>query len=83
MCFFNSHIFNQAVECNVEGGIRSYLFYENFSRIKLAIPKLDEQKRIASCIMSIDCEIKKINDKIDLLETHKKGLQQQLFPIFK
>lgn len=83
MCFFNSHIFNQAVECNVEGGIRSYLFYENFSRIKLAIPKLDEQKRIASCIMSIDCEIKKINDKIDLLETHKKGLQQQLFPRFK
>ena len=83
MCFFNSHIFNQAVECNVEGGIRSYLFYENFSRIKLAIPELDEQKRIASCIMSIDCEIKKINDKIDLLETHKKGLQQQLFPRFK
>ena len=83
MCFFNSHIFNQAVECNVEGGIRSYLFYENFSRIKLAIPKLDEQKRIASCIMSIDCEIKKINDKIDLLETHKNGLQQQLFPRFK
>ncbi len=83
MCFFNSHIFNQAVECNVEGGIRSYLFYENFSRIKLAIPKLDEQKRIVSCIMSIDCEIKKINDKIDLLETHKKGLQQQLFPRFK
>ena len=28
MCFFNSHIFNQAVESNVEGGIRSYLFYE-------------------------------------------------------
>ena len=83
MCFFNSYIFNQAVESNVEGGIRSYLFYENFSRINIAIPSLYEQKRIASCIMSIDCEIKKINDKIDLLETHKKGLQQQLFPRFK
>ena len=83
MCFFNSHVFNQAVECNVEGGIRNYLFYENFSRIQFAIPKLDEQKRIASCIMSIDCEIKNINDKINLLEFHKKGLQQQLFPKFK
>ena len=81
MCFFNSHIFNQAVECNVEGGIRSYLFYENFSRIKLTIPSLHEQKRIASCLTSIENTIKKIDAKISLLEMYKKGLQQQLFPL--
>ena len=80
MCFFNSHIFNQAVESNVEGGIRSYLFYENFSRIKMTIPSLYEQKRIASCITSIENMIKKSDEKISLLEIHKKGLQQQLFP---
>ena len=80
MCFFNSHIFNQAVESNVEGGIRSYLFYENFSRIKMTIPSLYEQKRIASCITSIENMIKKSDEKISLLEMHKKGLQQQLFP---
>lgn len=80
MCFFNSHIFNQAVESNVEGGIRSYLFYENFSRIKMTIPSLYEQKRIASYITSIENMIKKSDEKISLLEMHKKGLQQQLFP---
>jgi type I restriction enzyme S subunit len=83
MCFFNSYIFNQAVESNVEGGIRSYLFYENFSRINIAIPTLYEQKRIASCITSIEDMIKKTNEQIILFETHKKGLLQQLFPMIK
>ena len=83
MCFFNSYIFNQAVESNVEGGIRSYLFYENFSRIKIAIPSLYEQKRIASCITSIEDMIKQTNKQICLLETHKNGLLQQLFPKIK
>lgn len=83
MCFFNSYIFNQAVESNVEGGIRSYLFYENFSRINIAIPSLYEQKRIASCITSIEDVIKQTNKQICLLETHKNGLLQQLFPKIK
>ena len=83
MCFFNSYIFNQAVESNVEGGIRSYLFYENFSRISIAIPSLYEQKRIASCITSIEDVIKQTNKQICLLETHKNGLLQQLFPKIK
>ena len=83
MCYFNSYLFNQAVESNVEGGIRSYLFYENFSRIKLIIPTLNEQKRIASFIMGINNIIKETETKITLLETYKKGLQQQLFPRIK
>ena len=80
MCFFNSYIFNQAVESSVEGGIRSYLFYENFSRISIAIPSLYEQKRIALCITSIEDMIKNANEQINLLEKHKKGLLQQHFP---
>ena len=83
MCFFNSYIFNQAVESSVEGGIRSYLFYENFSRISIAIPSLYEQKRIALCITSIEDMIKNANEQINLLEKHKKGLLQQLFPTIK
>lgn len=83
MCFFNSYMFNQAVESNVEGGIRNYLFYENFSRIKLRLPALNEQRRIASCIISIDNIIKKTNVKIGFLESHLKGLQQHLFTKIK
>lgn len=80
MCFLNTAQFSQAVENNVEGGIRSYLFYENFSRIQIALPSLQEQKKIAKTILSIDDVISKYTDKVSLLEDYKKGLMQQLFP---
>lgn len=81
MCFLNTTHFNQAVESNVEGGIRSYLFYENFSRINIAYPSLEEQIKIASTIMTLDTLISDYTNKKTLLEGHKKGLTQQLFPI--
>ena len=80
MCFFNTAQFHQAVDNNVEGGIRSYLFYENFSRIKIVLPSLQEQKKIAKTILSIDDVISKHTDKVSLLKDYKKGLMQQLFP---
>ena len=80
ICFLKTAQFNQAVENNVEGGIRSYLFYENFSRIKIALPSLQEQQKIAAIILSIDDVISKYTDKVSLLEDYKKGLMQQLFP---
>lgn len=80
ICFLKTAQFYQAVENNVEGGIRSYLFYENFSRIKICLPSLLEQKKIASTILSIDEVISKYTDKVSLLEDYKKGLMQQLFP---
>ena len=79
-CFLKTAEFNQAVENNVEGGIRSYLFYENFSRIRIALPSLQEQKKIASTILSIDDVISKYTNKVSLLNNYKKGLMQQLFP---
>ena len=79
-CFLKTAQFNQAVENNVEGGIRSYLFYENFSRINICLPSLQEQKKIALIILSIDDIISKYTDKVSLMEDYKKGLMQQLFP---
>lgn len=80
MCFFETLPFREAVDNNVEGGIRSYLFYENFSRIKIAIPSLPEQKKIASTFFLINVLIDEYTKKISLLEEHKKGLMQQFFP---
>ncbi|MBO7561910.1 MAG: restriction endonuclease subunit S, partial [Bacteroidales bacterium] len=33
---------------NGEGGVRIYLFYPNFARIKVKLPSLEEQRKIAS-----------------------------------
>ncbi|MCQ2286818.1 MAG: restriction endonuclease subunit S [Bacteroidales bacterium] len=81
LCFFDSFKFSNAVESNVEGGIRSYLFYENFSKIRIDIPSLSEQKKIASCFNTINEIIKTTSEKLNALEQQKKGLMQQLFPI--
>ena len=79
-CYFDTEHFRQSVDNSVEGGIRSYLFYENFSKIKIQLPSLQEQKQIASTLMAINGLIEMIENKIALLEDYKKGLLQRLFP---
>ena len=83
MYFFDTLSFNQSVENNVEGGIRAYLFYENFSKIKILFPSILEQKRIASCLKAVDEEINAVSNRASELEKQKKGLMQKLFPITK
>ncbi|WP_215842697.1 restriction endonuclease subunit S [Acidithiobacillus montserratensis] len=47
----------------------------------LPIPLIEEQRRIADCLSSLDDLIAAQSKKIDALKTHKKGLMQQLFPV--
>jgi len=75
-----SEAFNEAVQKTVEGGIRNYLFYENFATIKVHIPEKLEQQKIADCLSSVDNLIRLQSQKLDALREHKKGLVQQLFP---
>ncbi|MBN3470612.1 restriction endonuclease subunit S [Pseudomonas savastanoi pv. phaseolicola] len=50
-------------------------------KIKLLLPSLPEQQRIASCLSSLDELVGAQKQKIDTLKTHKRGLMQQLFPV--
>ena len=43
-------------------------------------PGIPEQQRIADCLSYLDDLIKASNQKLEALNTHKKGLMQQLFP---
>lgn len=52
----------------------------DFSAITIAIPKLNEQKKIASCLSSLDDLITVETERLDTLKAHKKGLTQNLFP---
>lgn len=82
-CFTNTTLFRQSVEINVEGGIRSYLFYENFSKIKIWLPTITEQKKIASFFHSIDDLIDYYSSYLEILELQKIGLMQKIFPKIK
>ena len=48
--------------------------------VSLLLPLLAEQQRIASCLSSLDALITTETQKLEVLKSHKKGLQQQLFP---
>lgn len=50
------------------------------SQIKIPIPLVNEQQKIASCLSSLDEVIAAHSQKLDLLKDHKKGLMQNLFP---
>jgi type I restriction enzyme S subunit len=54
------------------------LKFRHFSEIKLAIPKENEQRAIASVFKTIDQEIKLLQAKADALRKQKKGMMQQL-----
>ncbi len=62
------------------GGTRAYIGITEQAKLKVHLPKdVEEQKRIADCLTSLDELITAETQKLDALKTHKKGLMQQLF----
>jgi type I restriction enzyme, S subunit len=61
--------------------IEKMLFKLNtWLKYEFLFPSVEEQRRIASCLRSVEYEIAAETAKFDALKVHKKGLVQQLFP---
>ncbi|MEC5126653.1 restriction endonuclease subunit S [Verrucomicrobiales bacterium BCK34] len=56
------------------------LKFPSFAKIRVHLPELPEQQKIADCLGSLDDLIAAHSAKLDALQDHKKGLLQQLFP---
>ena len=54
------------------------LKYHNFSKIKILLPPLPEQQKIASILTSVDEVIEKTESQISKLQDLKKGMMQEL-----
>lgn len=89
----NYEFFNQLFQNNYHGSwLRKYievgarahgsLSIDNkyLWNMPVAIPKKDEQQKIADCLSSLDELIEAENRKLETLQKHKKGLMQKLFP---
>lgn len=79
--YFKSYPFIQDLNKNLEG-IRDgkMISYKQFSEILIPKPLKNEQQKIASFMNSLDEVINDKNERLDLLQDHKKGLIQNLFP---
>jgi type I restriction enzyme S subunit len=69
------------MQCSVGIVIEKMLFkLERWLKREFYFPSLGEQQRIAECLSALDNLIAAQSRKIDVLNNHKKGLTQQLFP---
>lgn len=79
--FIKSDKFIKEVKRNTEGSVREYLFYENFSNIRLPYPpSLPEQTAIGSFFQDIDQLISLQQRKLEVLKEQKKTYLKLLFP---
>jgi type I restriction enzyme S subunit len=52
----------------------------DFLKLKVPVPRVAEQRKIAECLGSLDELIAAEGRKLEALRAHKKGLMQHLFP---
>ena len=75
--FYNNDVHRQC--CKVATGISVYgISQENLKNIKIMIPPLDEQKRIADILSLCDDAIENLNTLIEKKEIYKKGVMQKV-----
>lgn len=78
--YIKSPMFIKEVRRNTEGSVREYLFYENFTNIKVPYTKnIEEQSLIGKFFKELDDTITLHQRKLDYLKEMKKGLLQKMF----
>lgn len=83
--YFDTDLINVEISKIAQEGARNHGLLnisidDFFNKIKILVPHSSEQQKIAECLSSIDELIILYENKVTLLEQHKKGLMQQLFP---
>ena len=78
--FYLENFLPQRIEKEKKEGNTPYIVQSTLTEMPILLPQLIEQSRIADCFLSIEKLINYYIEIINLLEQHKKGLMQQLFP---
>lgn len=79
LAYYLSHIKKNDIAKIAHGFAIVHLHAEKLSKLKVQIPSLPEQKKIAQAILSVDELISLHMEKKDQLFQYKKGLVQRLF----
>jgi type I restriction enzyme S subunit len=73
-------IYNLGVISPGGAGRNRVMSKADFLKLRVLLPKPDEQQKIAECLDSADALIEAQGRKVEALKAYKKGLMQQLFP---
>lgn len=74
-----SSIVRKEITSRGGGSTRYNIGQESLKKVKIKLPSLDEQKKIASFLTKIDSKTQKLERKYELWQDYKKGMLQQLF----
>ncbi len=77
--WFHTHYFNNVVKRLQEGGVRLYFYYDKMQEVKIGLPSLPEQQKIAEFLSTIDTVIEKQKETVSAWEERKQGVMQKLF----
>jgi type I restriction enzyme, S subunit len=78
--YINSPIGKKFILGAEAGGAQKNVNAGALETLEVHLPQLEEQRRIAECLLSLDALITAETRKLAALKLHKKGLMQQLFP---
>lgn len=80
---FLSYYINHSLKFEIakvaQGNSVVHLYPSQLEILKVMVPSLEEQKKIAEFIGSIDDKVESINTQIEKTQNFKKGLLQQMF----
>ena len=63
---------------NSDGGTQKFISLKNIRNLKVPLPTIAEQQKIAAVLTTADNEIALLQKQLTALETEKRGLMQQL-----
>ena len=78
--FRHSDQWERFVTLSGDGSVRVRIYFKDLATLRISLPALPEQQKIAECLGSLDDLIAAEGRKLVALREHKKGLMQQLFP---
>lgn len=78
LAYLKTDYVNSRINSLGEGGVRIYLWYELFSKIKINLPPIEEQNGIIKVLNTANEELQQYKQKLENLKQQKKGLMQQL-----
>jgi type I restriction enzyme S subunit len=73
-----SSLWDSFVTSSGNGSVRVRIYFEDLGRMKLDLPSLPEQLKIANFLLTIDREIELLRRELEAIKTQKKGLMQKL-----
>ena len=76
--YLKSSSINKQFVMNSDGGTQKFISLKNIRNLKVPLPTIAEQQKIAAVLTTADNEIALLQKQLTALETEKRGLMQQL-----